>query len=212
MSWCSCSALLAGLAAADDQARARLVLVTGAAFWLAPRRHRVPAAGGLAFTTAMRMVDRVHCHTAYRGALSLPAIAAGLAEGNVGLLSVTDLADGRATPDIDHPHLPGWHPKRGVLAFTGDQLDAGTSGSAQLGATARPQLHGVHGRANRNVAEGKVIPGLDVRALASFHPAALTQPSRCDDVALLTVGEVQQRDPRRTVRVVLNMRNLGRDS
>src|SRR5256885_13297928 len=47
---------LRGLAAADDQAVAVLVGATGAAFRLAPRADRVPAAGGLALATALRVV------------------------------------------------------------------------------------------------------------------------------------------------------------
>src|SRR5438046_1716704 len=39
---------------------ARLVALGG----LAPRRHRVAAAGGLAFTTAERVIDRVHRYAA----------------------------------------------------------------------------------------------------------------------------------------------------
>src|SRR5215211_4321780 len=57
-----CSALLAGTAAADDQLVAGLALVAGAALLLAGRVHRVPAAGGLALATAVRVVDGVHGH------------------------------------------------------------------------------------------------------------------------------------------------------
>src|SRR6266550_3060967 len=64
-------ALLVGLAAADDQAVARLVRVPGAALGLAPRRHRVATAGGLALTTTVRVVDRVHGDTTDGGALAL---------------------------------------------------------------------------------------------------------------------------------------------
>src|ERR1700712_2099626 len=53
-------ALLVGLAAADDQTVARLVGVPGTAFGLAPRRHRVSTTGGLALSTTVRVVDRVH--------------------------------------------------------------------------------------------------------------------------------------------------------
>src|SRR5207237_365912 len=66
------SALLAGTAASDDHLVARLVGTTGTAFGLAPRADRVPSTGGLAFTTTMRVVDRVHGDTADGGALALP--------------------------------------------------------------------------------------------------------------------------------------------
>src|SRR4051812_11060290 len=115
----SCSALLAGLATADDLAVARLVRVAGPAFGLAPRRHRVSSTGRLALTTTVRVVDRVHRHAADGRALALPAVAAGLAPVDVRLLGVADLADRGAAPDVDQPHLAGRHPQRGVLALAG---------------------------------------------------------------------------------------------
>src|SRR5699024_1960580 len=52
--------VLAGTATADDHRVAGLVGTAGAAFELAPRAHRVPAAGGLALTAAVRVVHGVH--------------------------------------------------------------------------------------------------------------------------------------------------------
>src|SRR3954453_22741182 len=59
-----CSALvLAGTAPADDQLVGRLG-AAGPALGLACRVHRVATTGGLALTTTMRVVDRVHGDTA----------------------------------------------------------------------------------------------------------------------------------------------------
>src|SRR5262245_45809319 len=59
----SCSALLTGAAAANDQLVARLALAAGAALRLTGRVDRVATTGGLALTTTVRVVDRVHGHT-----------------------------------------------------------------------------------------------------------------------------------------------------
>src|SRR6476660_3556001 len=155
------SALLAGLAATNDQTRARLVLVPGAALGLAPRRHRMASTGGLALTTTVRVVDRVHGHTAYGRALALPAVAAGLAPVDVRLFGVADPADRGAAADVDHPHLARRHPQGGVAALAGHQLDARPCGTAQLGATARTQLHRMHGRTDGDVAQRQVVARLD---------------------------------------------------
>src|SRR4051794_7915446 len=64
--------LLVGPATAHDQRVARLT-ATGAALRLAGRVDRVPAAGRLALTTAVRVVDRVHRNTADGRPLALPA-------------------------------------------------------------------------------------------------------------------------------------------
>ena len=57
---------------------------------------------------------------------------------------------------------------------------------------------------------GRLLPGL-MSALGPVSTrVALAQPRRRDDVALLAVGVVQQRDPRGAVGVVLDVRDLGR--
>src|SRR6185295_7665739 len=88
--------VLPAATAANDQLVGFLVLRAGA---LAERRHaprgdRVAAALRLAFTTAVRVVDRVHRRAADGRALPEPARTAGLADGLVAVLDVADLADG----------------------------------------------------------------------------------------------------------------------
>src|SRR6185369_12967306 len=66
--------------------------------------------------------------------------------------------------------------------------------------------------ADRDVAQRQVVAGLDVRARTGLDAVALLEVLRADDVALLPVGVVQQRDPSRPVGVVLDVRDLGRDA
>ena len=89
-------------------------------------------------------------------------------------------------------------------------LDAGRAG--QLGAAAGPQLHGVDHGAGGDVAQRQVVAGLDVGVGARLHHVALRKPLRRNDVALLAVEVVQQRDVRGAVRVVLDVRDLGVDA
>ena len=56
---------------------------------------------------------------------------------------------------------------------------------------------------------GRLLPGL-MSADPGLDRRALLQALRRDDVALLAVGVVQQRDPRGAVGVVLDVRDLGR--
>src|SRR6185437_7380034 len=92
--------LLVRTTTADDHLVAGLV-PAGATLGLAVRVHRVAAAGGLALTAAVRVVDRVHRDPADGGALALPAHAARLAPVDVRLLGVADLADSGAAADVD---------------------------------------------------------------------------------------------------------------
>src|SRR5215471_9587127 len=59
------------------------------------------------------------------------------------------------------------------------------------------------------LAQRQAVPRADVGARAVLHPVSLPQPLRAEDVALLAVGVVQQRDARGAVRVVLHVRDLG---
>src|SRR5690606_22610958 len=111
---CSLPLLLAAAPTPHDVLVAGLVLAAGTAFLLTRGVHRVAAAGGLALTTAVRVVHRVHDHTADGRALALPPHAAGLAPVDVGLLGVADLSDRGAAGDLHHPHLAGGHAQRGV--------------------------------------------------------------------------------------------------
>src|SRR5699024_4263017 len=116
------------------------------ALGLAPGRDRVATTGGLALTTTVRVVDRVHDDTADGRALALPPHAAGLAPVDVGLLGVADLTDGGAAAHVDEAHLARGHPQRGAAALTGDQLRRDASGAGDLGAATGTELHAVDRR------------------------------------------------------------------
>src|SRR5262245_45610981 len=78
-----------------------------AACRLAPRRHRMATARGLAFTAAVRVVHRIHRHTAVVRTLAHPALAAGLADRDVLVVEVADLADRRHAVDKNLARLAG---------------------------------------------------------------------------------------------------------
>src|SRR3954451_489541 len=206
------SALLAGSTAADDLGVAGLALATRTTLGLAPGADRVATTRGLALAATVRVVDGVHDHTADGRALALPAHAAGLAPVDVGLLGVADLADRGAAADIDEAHLTGGHPQRGARALLGDQLRAVAGGAGDLGAAAGTQLDAVDRRTDRDVAQREVVAHLDVGVGAGLEQRPLTEVLRRDDVALLAVDVVQQRDPGRAVGVVLDVRDLRRDA
>src|SRR5690606_19046586 len=195
----------------DDQPVAGLVRPAGAALRLTLRVHRVATARGLALTTTVRVVDRVHRDTADRRTLALPTVPAGLADADVGLLGVPHLADGGPAAHVDHAHLAGRHAQGGVVAFLGEQLDLRPGAPRQLGAAPRTQLHRVDEGTGRDVAERQAVARLDVRRGTVLDQVPLLEPDGREDVALLAVGVVEQRDPGGPVRVVLDVRDLRRD-
>src|SRR5690606_23918812 len=106
-------ALLLLLATANDHVirslvRTRLVSLRGRTPWA----HRMSSSGGLAFTTAVRMVDRVHRHTAHCRSDTPPAFRAGLAELAQVVLAVTDFAYGRTAFDVYAPCFSRTQPHR----------------------------------------------------------------------------------------------------
>src|SRR5690606_18937126 len=136
--------------------------------------------------------------------------AAGLAPVDVGLLRVADLTDGGAATDVDVAHLAGGQTQLRLAALTGDELHLGAGGPAHLGAATGTELDRVDRGTDRDVAQRQVVAGLDVGAGAGLDGRALRQALGRDDVALLAVGVVQQRDAGGAVRVVLDVSDLGR--
>src|SRR5260221_6023379 len=81
--------------ATDERRVRRLTSLAGAAplGGLALGAHRMATALGAAFTTAVRMVDRVHGRAAHVWAMAQPAVAAGFADHNRVVVRVTDRSD-----------------------------------------------------------------------------------------------------------------------
>src|SRR5581483_4946830 len=177
---------------------------------LTARVHRVATAGGLALTATVRVVDRVHGDTTDGRALALPPHAAGLTPVDVRLLGVADLADRGPAPHVDVADFTRGHPQLGVRAVLGDELDAGAGRAGDLGPATGTEFDRVDDRADRDVAQRQRVARLDVGARAVLDRVALLEQPRREDVALLAVGVVQQSYTGRAVRVVLDVRDLGR--
>src|SRR6185436_15590018 len=92
---------LLAVAIAHDHAAGALVAAGLVAFGRrAPRAHRVAAGSGLALAATVRVVDRIHRHTAHRRTHAAPAHPSGLADGFEVVLFVADFADGGAAVDM----------------------------------------------------------------------------------------------------------------
>src|SRR3954452_8328000 len=169
------------------------------------------AALGLALAAAVRVVDGVHRGAADGRALALPAAPAGLAPRDVLVVEVADLADGGAARQEDATHLARRQAQHRVWAVLRDELDARAGAAGHLAAAAWLELDVVDDRARRDVLERERVAGLDVGARAGLDDRADLDPRRGEDVALGAVGVVEQRDARRTVRVVLDCGHLRGD-
>ena len=157
----------------------------------------------------MRVVDRVHGFTAGDGPASHPAGTSCLAELDVGVVVVADLAHGCTAAGVDVADLAGGHTQLGVGPVLGHQLDGSTGRAGDLGAAQGPQLNGVDDGAGGDVAQRQVVAGLDVGLGTGLDDVTLLDALRGDDVALLAVCEVQKGDAGRAVGIVFDLSHLG---
>ena len=92
------------------------------------------------------------------------------------------------------------------------QLRRATGGADDLTALARLELDVVDQGANRDVGDGQAIASANLGARSGHQRVADLEVDRCQDVALLSVGIVKQRQTRGAVRVVLDGRHDGRNA
>src|SRR4051812_43456426 len=165
---------------------------------------------GRALAAAVRMVDRVHRRAARLRALAQVTRAAGLADRDVLVVGVANRADRRAALGRDHAHLARVEPQRGATRLLRDDLDRSAGGAAELTAATGRQLDVVNDGTRRDARQRQRAARADVGAGAGLDAVADTQPRGGEDVALLAVRVVKERDVGGAVRVVLDRGDLRR--
>src|SRR5690606_38477483 len=152
---------------------------------LAPRSDRMTAARGAAFTTAVRMVDRVHDDAAVVRATAHPAGTAGLADRGVHVVRVGHSTDRTAAAAVHQTLLARVEAQNDVVMIAADDLGVGARRTRDLPALADLQLDVVHDGADRHVAERHDVARLHVDVAAGDHGVAHGQTLRRQDIGLL---------------------------
>src|SRR5690606_8117010 len=197
-------ASLLHVTATDDELIRSLVLAgAGALGVLAPRRNRGTTTRGPAFTTTMRVVDRVHGDAADVRTPAHVTLATSLAQVLVHVLGVRHRADHGQARFQNHAQLARAQTDLGVALVASDQWGVGGGRTGQVSALARLHLHVVDDGADRHRTQGHGVARLHVDLFTRDDGVAGVQALRRDDVGLLAVGVVHQSDERRAVRVVL---------
>ena len=160
----------------------------------------------------MRMVVRIHRNTARLRTASEPAAAACLTDGDVLMLEVADLADRRTAVDVHAADLTGRHAQKGVVAFLRHELRRRARTADELCTLSDLELDGMDDRTERNILQRKRVARLDVSLGTRLHHVADLEAVRREDVALLAVCVVQERNACAAVRIVLDRRDAGGDS
>src|SRR5690606_4857618 len=193
------------VARANDVLVGRLVLAGLVALGaLAPRGDRVAATAGAAFAAAVGVVDGVHGHTADRRANAHVTLAAGLAEVLVRMVGVRDRAHRRHAFLADHAKLARREADLRVAAVTANELRVGAGGARQLAALAGLQLDVVDDRADRHARERHRVARLHVGLGAGDDIVAHGEALRREDIGLLAVLVLHQRDEGGPVRIVFD--------
>jgi hypothetical protein len=104
-----------------------------------------------AFTTTVRVINRVHGNTTNGWSYTPPAHRTGFAVFAKVVLVMPYLTNGGAAIDMNFAHLAGTESHRCVCTFTGCQLCGSASGSNQLSTFAGLQFNAVNNRTNRNI-------------------------------------------------------------
>ncbi len=158
----------------------------------------------------MRVVIRVHDGTADGRTPAHVAFAPRLADLDIFMLDVADLADGCHAGDRHIAQFAGRQAEQRKAVFLRHQLRHDSGRAGKLCALAGVKFHIVDEGADRDVFQRKRIAGFNVRGHTGDHRVPGFQPFRGDDIAFVAVFILHQSDKRGAVRVVLNAEDLAR--
>src|SRR5215469_1994689 len=164
------------------------------------------------FTAAVRMIHRIHRHASHRWPTTMPPRPTRFAVRHVLMIQISELPDGRHAIHRKLPSLTRRQLHQSDLAFLAQKLRRAARGPHELSAFSGRKLQIMDHRPRRNMPDRQRVSRQNVRSLAVLHRHTHFQPHRMQNVTLLPVGIVQQRNARRTVRVVFNRGNLRRDA
>src|SRR5665647_290256 len=166
---------------------------------------------GLAFTATVRVVNRIHHHTANGWANTHPALHTGLAQTAQAVFFVGNTTNGGAAFDVNLANFTGAHAHLGIGAFTRQQRCRGTSGTRDLRAFADLHLDAVNGGTHGNIADGQGVTDANRRFRTAHQRGTDFKATWGDDVGALAVGVADQGNMGRAVGVVLDTFDLGRN-
>jgi hypothetical protein len=107
--------------------------------------------GSLTFTTAVRVIDRVHCDTANFRSQTLPTRTARFTKRYVFVLDVPNLAHSRFAYEGNASNLARWHTQLRVIPFLGNELRKRSGGTCHLPTLAWSQFNVVNLRSQRDI-------------------------------------------------------------
>ncbi|KMN82206.1 hypothetical protein VK98_08855 [Chromobacterium sp. LK11] len=210
---CHCQLPFFGIATAYDHIVGTLVATgTEALSRSAPRANRHAAFASTAFTTTVRVVNRVHGNATNGRTDTAPASSASLAQLAQGVLFITHFTNSRSAINVHQANFARTQTQLSVSAFASQQHRGCASGTNHLGALARLHFHAVDSGTHRDIADRQSVTGLDRSFRAGQQLGAGFHTARGDDVATLAIGVAQEGDVGGAVRIVFDAFHFRRDA
>jgi len=157
-----------------------------------------------AFTTTVRVVDGVHRRTTNVRTTSQPTGTAGLAQANVHVIAVSDLTDRGTTGARNTANFAAWQQQLSPVGFPSLERRLSARTAAHDGTATGTHFDATNRGSQRNILQRQAVADDRSGIGAVFKSIARFDAGGSDDVSLLTVGILEQRNPSRTVGVVLN--------
>ena len=135
------------------------------------------SAAGLAFTTAVGMIHRVHSNTANLRTLAQPAATACFSDGNIFMLEIADLADRRTAFAEDQANFAGLQTNGCVGAFLGKQLSGRSGTAGYLSAFTGFQFDIMDDGTDWDILKLKAVTWLNFSTFAALNRGASVRPT-----------------------------------
>src|SRR5512146_2392351 len=130
------------------------------------------------------------------------ALPPSLPKLHITMIDITDRADGRVAYLVDQADLTRGQTDLSEIPFFAQELCGAACGADDLAAASLPQLDIVDECSDWDVRDRKAVAGADLRIRAGEQRITDAHVERCDNIALLTIGIVKQRQPGCAVRIV----------
>jgi hypothetical protein len=158
------------------------------------------------------VIDRIHCNASNLGPSPQPPFPPGLAEGDIFMYDISNLSDGGLTVQKNPPNLTRGQLDQGIWIFFGHELGVCAGAADDLTPSSHPKLNVVDMGTQGNVPQRQGIARLNVRAVAGLDPIPYAQVLWRQNVALLSVGVMEQCNPRGSIGIIFDGGNLRRDT
>src|SRR5690606_26323465 len=164
------------------------------------------------FTTTVRVIDRVHDHTANGRTNTAPAHCTSFTDLAQAVLGITDFTNRCTAFHVDTTNLARTQTNLCVNTFTRHQHNTSACGTCNLSTFTWQHFDAVNSGTHRDIANRQSITCLDRSFRTAQQLIADCQTLAGNDVTTLTIRVQQQCDVSRTVRIVFNTLHFRRNT